>query len=223
MICRWVFFCNFIILLRFVHLFCHRIKTLCSIWYMFSLRKNPKKNNTHELKLKCTRLCAGSKLGGWQMLHLLYPVWTALTWTWTQFANEDGFGLFALAFPQRVVAGFAHHLPLLDAFVTGHWTLPNHRHTHTHKRGQKTHPWVLGRHVNSLIGHNICKMCPRVKSDMISISFLGEEFRKTDSASLNLLHCVWMHRAQHWGREASRGSEAFDDISLCFIHLIVYR
>lgn len=30
-------------------------------------------------------------------------------------------------------------------------------HTHTQK-GQKTHPWVLGQHVNSLIRHNICKM-----------------------------------------------------------------
>ena len=53
-----------------------------------------------------------------------------LTWTRAKFANEDRLRLLALAFSDGVVAGLANHLPLLDAFATGHRTLP---HTHDKK------------------------------------------------------------------------------------------
>ena len=67
----------------------------------------------------------------------------ALTWTWTKFANEDRFRLFALAFSHGVVAGFADHLPLLNAFIAGHRTLPRHQQTQQ-KHQNKTKDFNTG-------------------------------------------------------------------------------
>lgn len=55
-----------------------------------------------------------------------------LTWTWSQFANEDCFRFLALAFSNGVVTGLAYHLPLLNAFATGHWALRHTQRTQTH-------------------------------------------------------------------------------------------
>lgn len=46
-----------------------------------------------------------------------------LTWTLTEFADEDRLGLLALTLSDGVVAGLADHLPLLNPFTTGHRAL----------------------------------------------------------------------------------------------------